>query len=83
MYFCTSVYFKTIEKKTSTDPTKYVQEIFQFRNITNSNRLDHVAQLAEHWTSISKVAGSIPTMVKQTFQLARCGFTLRVTLQTL
>ena len=40
------------------------------------NRLDRVAQLAEHWTSIPKVAGSIPTVAKQTFQLARCGCTL-------
>ena len=27
--------------------------------------------LAEHWTSIPKVAGSIPTVAKQTFRLAR------------
>ena len=39
----------------------------------------YVAQLAEHWTSIPKVAGSIPTVAKQAFQLARCGCTLRVT----
>ena len=46
--------------------------------------LYHVAQLAEHWTSIPKVAGSIPTVAKQlTFQLARCGCTLRVTSQTI
>jgi hypothetical protein len=25
------------------------------------------------YTSIPKVAGSIPTVVRQTFQLARCG----------
>ena len=30
-------------------------------------------QLAEHWTGIPKVAGSITTVTKQTFQLARCG----------
>ena len=30
---------------------------------TNSNQLDLVAQLVEHWTSIPKVAGSIPTAV--------------------
>ena len=42
----------------------------------------NLAQLVEHWTSISKVAGSIPTVVRQTFQLARCGCTLRVTLLT-
>ena len=55
----------------------------QFQNITNSNRLDLVAHLVEHWTSIPKVAGSIPTVIRQTFQLARCGCTLRVTSQTL
>ena len=50
----------------------------------NSNRLDLVAQLAEycHWTNIPKVAGSIPTVVRQTFQLARLGCTLKVTSQT-
>ena len=42
---------------------------------THSNRLDLVAQLAEHWTSKPKVAGSIPTVVRQIFQLARCGYT--------
>ena len=41
-----------------------------FRNITYSNQLDHVAQLVEHWTSKPKVAGSIPTIVRQIFQLA-------------
>ena len=46
------------------------------------NRLDLVAKLVEHWTSIPKVAGSIPTVVRQTFQPARCGCTLRVTPQT-
>ena len=45
-------------------------------------RVDLVAQLAEHWTSISKVAGSIPTVIGKTFQLARCGCTVRVTSQT-
>jgi hypothetical protein len=35
-----------------------------------------------HWTSIPKLADSIPTVVRQTFQLARCGCTLRVTPQT-
>jgi hypothetical protein len=35
------------------------------------------------WTSIPKVAGSIPTVAKHlTFQLARCGCTLRITSQT-
>ena len=41
-----------------------------------------VAQLAEHWTSKSKVAGSIPTVVRQIFQLIQCGYTLRVTHST-
>ena len=46
-------------------------------------RLGLVAQLAEHWTSIPKVAGSIPTVVRLTFQPARCGYALRVTSKTL
>jgi hypothetical protein len=33
-------------------------------------------QLAEHWTSIPKVADSIPTVVRLTFQPSRCGWTL-------
>ena len=49
----------------------------------HSNKLGVVAQLAEHWTSIPKVAGSIPTVVRLTFQPARCGYTLRVTSKTL
>jgi hypothetical protein len=32
---------------------------------------------------IPEVVGSIPTVVRQTFQLARCGCTLRVTSQIL
>ena len=39
------------------------------------------ASIGSWWTSIPKVAGSIPTVVRQTFQPARCGCTLRVTLQ--
>ena len=40
-----------------------------FRNrITFSNRQDRVAQLAEHWASIPKVVGSIPTVVRHIFQ---------------
>ena len=38
------------------------------RNITYSNRQDRVAQLAEHWASIPKVVGSIPTVVMHIFQ---------------
>ena len=33
-----------------------------------SNRPDHVAQLAEHWASIPKVVGSIPTVAGHIFQ---------------
>ena len=50
-------------------------------NVTNENypwlsqeRLDLVAQLAEHLTSKPKFAGSIPTAVSQFFQLALCGY---------
>jgi hypothetical protein len=39
-----------------------------------------------HWASwkvsLATVAGLIPTVAKLTFQLARCGYTLRVTSQT-
>jgi hypothetical protein len=42
---------------------------------TYSYRLDLVAQLVEHWTSIIKVAGSITTVIRQTYQLSRCGCT--------
>ena len=41
--------------------------------------IDLVAQLAEHWTNIPKVAGSIPTVVKLKFQPARCEYTFRLT----
>ena len=36
--------------------------------VTYSNRPDRVAQLAEHWASIPKVVGSIPTVVRYIFQ---------------
>ena len=39
-----------------------------FRNITYLNRPDRVAQLAEHWASIPKVVGSIPTVDRHVFQ---------------
>ena len=32
------------------------------------NRPDRVAQLAEHWASIPKVVGSIPTVARHIFQ---------------
>ena len=63
-------------------PLSYVVKSVRVDDISELNRLDHVAQLAEHWTSIPKVAGSFPTVAKLTFQLARCGCTLRVTLIT-
>ena len=37
-------------------------------DFTYSNRPDRVAQLAEHWASIPKVVGSIPTVVRHIFQ---------------
>ena len=36
------------------------------------SRPDCVAQLAEHWTNIPVVVGSIPAVVWHFFQLARC-----------
>ena len=51
----------------------YLRFFMEFRNITCSNRRDLVAHLAEHWTRKPKVAGSIPTVVRQIFQLPRCG----------
>ena len=45
-------------------------------------RLDFIAQLGKHWTSKPKVAGPIPTVALQIFQLARCGYTLTVTPET-
>ena len=38
--------------------------------------LTTVAQLAEHWTSIPKVAGSIPTVVRLAFQGRNFGITV-------
>ena len=46
-----------------------------------SNRPDRVVQLAEHWASIPKVVGSIPTVVRHFFQLAWWGYKLRLTAQ--
>ena len=45
---------------------RYLTPLVVTRNLL-SKRLDHVAQLVEHWASIPKVAGSIPTVVRQTF----------------
>ena len=41
-----------------------------------------LVQLIEHWTSIPKIEGSIPTVVRHFLQLARCGYKLTVTAQT-
>ena len=35
---------------------------------TRTDHADRVAQLAEHWASIPKVVGSIPTVVRHIFQ---------------
>ena len=43
------------------------------------NVIIRVAHLAEHWASIPKVVGSMPAVVRHIFQLARCGYKLRVT----
>ena len=40
----------------------------QFRKISYSNRPDRAAQLAEHWASIPKAVGSIPTVARHIFQ---------------
>ena len=40
----------------------------RFQDITYSNRPDRVAQLTEHWASIPKVVGSIPTVARHIFQ---------------
>ena len=53
-----------------------------FENITYSNRPHSVAQLARHSASIPKVVSSIPTVVRHIFQLAQCGYRLRLTPQT-
>ena len=47
---------------------KYHKYVIVIQNITYSNRPDLVAQLAEHWASIPKVVGSIPTVVRHIFQ---------------
>ena len=41
----------------------------QTYNLWNSNRPDRVAQLTEHWASIPKVVGSIPTVARHIFQV--------------
>ena len=46
----------------------YRRNLTQFRNISYSNQPDRVAQLAEHWASIPKVVGSIPTVARHIFQ---------------
>ena len=54
--------------------TQVKNSVSQFRNITYSYRPGRVAQLVEHWASISKVVGSVPAMAKHIFQLARSGY---------
>ena len=39
-------------------------------------------QSAEHLPSITKVLGLLPAVIRHIFQLARCGYKLRVTRQT-
>ena len=50
--------------------------------ITCSNRPDQVAELAEHWASIPKVVGLIPTVVRHIFAASPVWIELRVTPQT-
>ena len=45
----------------------------------SSQDISYSDQLAEHWASIPKVVGWIPTVVRHIFQLARCGYRPRVT----
>jgi hypothetical protein len=56
-----------------------VPSISMYSISTNSNRLDFIAQLAEHWTSIATVASLIPTVVRQTGPHRKtcmwCGYT--------
>ena len=49
-----------------------------FKSLSDHDRNQiNIAQLVEHWTSKPKVAGSIPTtVIRQTFQLAHCEYTL-------
>ena len=50
--------------------------------LTYSNRPDRVAQLAEHWASIPKVVGSIPTVARHIVQACPVWiYILRVTSQ--
>ena len=56
----------------------YIQDHTAHTNINYSKQLDLVAQSVVHWRSKPKVAGSILTAVKQTFQLAWCGNTVEI-----
>ena len=42
--------------------------VWSVREYSYSNPPDRVAQLAEHWASIPKFVGSIPTVVRHIFQ---------------
>ena len=46
------------------------KEKTHFQISTRSNPSDRVAQLAEHWASIPKVVGSIPTVVRHSFSFS-------------
>ncbi len=50
------------------------------RKLKSVRCLDLVTQLAEHWTSKPKVVGSIPTVVRLSFQLDRCGYRVHNTI---
>ena len=53
----------------------------RFCSEISHTRPDRVAQLAEHWASIPKVIGSIPTVDRHIFQACSVWYTLRVTSQ--
>ena len=63
-----SVYTHRASFKNMTDHGGNRTYGYDLLNITNSNRSDRVAQLVEHWASIPKVIGSIPTVVRLIFQ---------------
>ena len=56
---------------------KELDLIFKYCNSEILNRPDRVTHLAEHWASISKVVGLVPTVVRHIFELARCGYELQ------
>ena len=48
--------------------SKELDSVPKYHILEVLNRPDRVAQLAEHWASIPKVVGSIPTMARHIFQ---------------